>query len=118
MTKKLTHPSFGARKIYHVELNKPITKNDMQTLIDGIELEDGFARFDDIQFVEYFNDKKIVGVELHSGKNRIVRRMFEAMGYYVEKLDRVSFAGLTKKDLPRGRCRFLTEKEINFLKML
>ncbi len=118
MTKKLTHPSFGARKIYHVELDKPISKNDMQSLIDGIELEDGFARFDDIQFVEYFNDKKIVGVELHSGKNRIVRRMFEAMGYYVVKLDRVSFAGLTKKDLPRGRCRFLTEKEINFLKML
>jgi 23S rRNA pseudouridine2605 synthase len=118
MTKKLTHPSFGARKIYHVELNKPLTRNDMQSLLDGIELEDGFARFDDIQFVEYYNDKKVVGVELHSGKNRIVRRMFEAMGYYVEKLDRVSFAGLTKKDLPRGRCRFLTEKEINFLKML
>ena len=118
MTKKLTHPSFGARKIYHVELDKPITKNDMQSLLDGIELEDGFTRFDDIQFVEYFNDKRVVGVELHSGKNRIVRRMFEALGYYVEKLDRVSFAGLTKKDLPRGRCRFLTEKEINFLKML
>ena len=118
MTKKLTHPSFGARKIYHVELDKPLTRNDMQSLLDGIELEDGFARFDDIQFVEYYNDKKVVGVELHSGKNRIVRRMFEAMGYYVEKLDRVSFAGLTKKDLPRGRCRFLTEKEINFLKML
>ena len=118
MTKKLTHPSFGARKIYHVELDKPITKNDMQSLLDGIELEDGFTRFDDIQFVEYFNDKRVVGVELHSGKNRIVRRMFEALGYYVTKLDRVSFAGLTKKDLPRGRCRFLTEKEINFLKML
>lgn len=118
MTKKLTHPSFGARKIYHVELDKPLEKNDMQSLLNGIELEDGFSRFDDIQFVEYFNDKRIVGVELHSGKNRIVRRMFEAMGYYVVKLDRVSFAGLTKKDLPRGRCRFLTEKEINFLKML
>jgi 23S rRNA pseudouridine2605 synthase len=118
MTKKLTHPSFGARKIYHVELDKPLARNDMQSLLDGIELEDGFTRFDDIQFVEYYNDKKVVGVELHSGKNRIVRRMFEAMGYYVTKLDRVSFAGLTKKDLPRGRCRFLTEKEINFLKML
>ena len=118
MTKKLTHPSFGARKIYHVELDKPLARNDMQSLLDGIELEDGFTRFDDIQFVEYYNDKKVVGVELHSGKNRIVRRMFEAMGYYVVKLDRVSFAGLTKKDLPRGRCRFLTEKEINFLKML
>lgn len=118
MTKKLTHPSFGARKIYHVELDKPLSRNDMQSLLDGIELEDGFARFDDIQFVEYYNDKKVVGVELHSGKNRIVRRMFEALGYYVEKLDRVSFAGLTKKDLPRGRCRFLTEREINFLKML
>lgn len=118
MTKKLTHPSFGARKIYHVELDKPLTKNDMQALVDGIELEDGFTHFDDIQFVEYFNDKKVVGVELHSGKNRIVRRMFESLGYYVVKLDRVSFAGLTKKDLPRGRCRFLSEKEINFLKML
>lgn len=118
MTKKLTHPSFGARKIYHVELNKPLTKNDMKTLLSGVELEDGTSKFDDIQYVEGTNGRKTVGVELHSGKNRIVRRMFESLGYNVEKLDRVCFAGLTKKDLPRGRYRFLTEKEIAFLKMV
>ncbi len=116
LTKKLTHPSFGARKIYHVELNKPLTKADMQRLLDGIELEDGFTRFDDIQYVETANSKKVVGVELHSGKNRIVRRMFNHLEYDVEKLDRVSFAGLTKKDLPRGHYRFLNEKEVVLLK--
>lgn len=118
MTKKLTHPSFGAKKVYHVELNKPLTKNDMNTLLSGVELEDGTSKFDDIQYVEGTNGRKTVGVELHSGKNRIVRRMFESLGYNVEKLDRVCFAGLTKKDLPRGRYRFLTEKEIAFLKMV
>ncbi|MEE1096959.1 MAG: pseudouridine synthase, partial [Bacteroidales bacterium] len=117
LTKKLTHPSFGARKIYHVELDKPLTKADMQTLLDGVELEDGLACFDDIQYVENANSKKIVGVELHSGKNRIVRRMFNHLDYRVEKLDRVCFAGLTKKNLSRGHYRFLTEKEVAFLKM-
>ena len=117
LTKKLTHPSFGARKIYHVELDKPLTKADMQKLLDGVELEDGFSSFDDIQYVETANSKKVVGVELHSGKNRIVRRMFNHLDYNVEKLDRVCFAGLTKKNLSRGNYRFLTEKEVGFLKM-
>ncbi len=117
LTKKLTHPSFGARKLYHVELDKPVTKADMQRLLDGVELEDGFTRFDDIQYVETAGSKKVVGVELHSGKNRIVRRMFNHLDYNVEKLDRVSFAGLTKKNLPRGHYRFLSEKEVAFLKM-
>lgn len=117
LTKKLTHPSFGARKIYHVELDKPLTKADMQTLLNGVELEDGLANFDDIQYVETANSKKVVGVELHSGKNRIVRRMFNHLDYKVEKLDRVCFAGLTKKNLSRGNYRFLTEKEVGFLKM-
>lgn len=117
LTKKLTHPSYGARKIYHVELDKPVTKADMQTLLDGMELEDGIARVDDIQYVETANSKKVVGVELHSGKNRIVRRMFNHLGYKVEKLDRVCFAGLTKKDIPRGHYRFLDQKEVAFLKM-
>ena len=116
LTKKLTHPSFGARKIYHVELDKPLTKADMNLLCEGVELEDGIARFDDIQYVEGFNSKKVVGVELHSGKNRIVRRMFNHLDYKVEKLDRVFFAGLTKKNLTRGHYRFLTEQEVAFLK--
>ncbi len=117
LTKKLTHPSYGARKIYHVELDKSVTKADMQSLLDGVELEDGIARVDDIQYVETANSKKVVGVELHSGKNRIVRRMFNHLGYNVEKLDRVCFAGLTKKDIPRGHYRFLDQKEVAFLKM-
>lgn len=89
----------------------------MQTLLNGVELEDGLANFDDIQYVETANSKKVVGVELHSGKNRIVRRMFNHLDYKVEKLDRVCFAGLTKKNLSRGNYRFLTEKEVGFLKM-
>lgn len=115
LTKKLTHPSFGARKIYHVELDKALTKADMEALLEGIELEDGVSRVDDVQYVENANSRKVVGVELHSGKNRIVRRMFNHLGYNVEKLDRVCFAGLTKKDLPRGHYRFLTAKEVAFL---
>ena len=118
MTKKLTHPSFGARKIYHVELDKALTHADMQQIIDGIELEDGRIAADDIQYVGAGDDKKIVGIELHSGKNRIVRRIFASLGYEVFKLDRVAFAGLTKKNLPRGQFRFLTDKEVSFLKML
>ena len=94
-----------------------MTKADMQKLLDGVELEDGFSSFDDIQYVETANSKKVVGVELHSGKNRIVRRMFNHLDYNVEKLDRVCFAGLTKKNLSRGNYRFLTEKEVGFLKM-
>ncbi len=118
MAKKLTHPSTGVYKIYHVELNKPVTRDDMQKMLDGITLEDGEIHVDDVQYVTAANDKRVVGVELHSGKNRIVRRIFEHLGYEVHKLDRVVFAGLTKKDLPRGRYRELTEKEVSFLKMI
>ena len=120
LAKRLTHPSTQVYKIYQVELNKPVTKEDMKKLLDGIELEDGPMHVDDIQYVAQGGsiDKRIVGVELHSGRNRIVRRLFEALGYEVHKLDRTVFAGLTKKDLPRGRWRELTEKEVGFLKMI
>ena len=118
MAKKLTHPSSNIYKIYQVELDKPVTRDDMRKMMEGVELEDGPIHVDDVQYVEGLNDKRVVGVELHSGKNRIVRRIFEHLGYSVHKLDRVVFAGLTKKDLPRGRYRELTEKEINYLKMI
>lgn len=118
LAKKLTHPSSNIYKIYHVELDKPVTREDMRKMMEGVELEDGPVHVDDVQYVEGMNDKRVVGVELHSGKNRIVRRIFEHLGYSVHKLDRVVFAGLTKKDLPRGRYRELTEKEINYLKMI
>ena len=118
LTKKLTHPSSNVYKIYHVELDKAVTREDMRKMMEGIELEDGPVHVDDVQYVEGLGDKRVVGVELHSGKNRIVRRIFEHLGYSVHKLDRVVFAGLTKKDLPRGRYRELTEKEINYLKMI
>src|SRR5574344_1577456 len=118
LTKKLTHPSFGARKIYSAELDKPLSKADLEQLLSGVELEDGPSHADQVEYAMDGSDKKKVGVELHSGKNRIVRRMFEALGYEVVKLDRVSFAGLTKKALPRGAWRFLTDQEVAFLKML
>ncbi len=116
MAKKLTHPRYQAKKIYHVELNKPVTKEDMERLLKGVDLEDGKTRVDEVAYIENGSSSE-VGVEIHSGKNRIVRRLFEAMGYVVVKLDRVQFAGLTKKDLPRGFYRHLTEQEISFLKM-
>lgn len=116
MAKKLTHPRYQAKKIYHVELNKAVTKEDMERLLRGVDLEDGKTRVDEVQYIENGNSTE-VGVEIHSGKNRIVRRLFEAMGYVVVKLDRVQFAGLTKKDLPRGYYRHLTEQEVSFLKM-
>lgn len=118
LARRLTHPSTGVYKIYHVELNKPLAHEDMQRILDGIELEDGPIHADDVQYVEGADDKRVVGVALHSGKNRIVRRIFEHLGYEIHKLDRVVFAGLTKKDLPRGRYRELTEKEVAFLKMI
>jgi 23S rRNA pseudouridine2605 synthase len=116
MAKKLTHPRFKASKIYQVELNKKVVPNDLKRLTSGVDLEDGTTRFDAASFIDE-EDAKLVGVELHSGKNRVVRRAFEALGYTVQKLDRVTFAGLTKKDLPRGMYRHLTEKEVAFLKM-
>ena len=116
MAKKLTHPKHRALKIYHAELNKPVSREHLQQLLKGIDLEDGRTNFDAAEYVKEGNSRE-VGVEIHSGKNRIVRRMFEALGYDVVKLDRVQFAGLTKKDLPRGMYRHLTEKEVSFLKM-
>ncbi len=116
MTAKLTHPKFDVRKVYHVTLDKKLTTEDYRTLNEGFELADGFIKPDAIEFVG--TGKFEVGVEIHSGRNRIVRRMFEHLGYEVVKLDRVAFAGLTKKDLPRAKFRFLTEKEVSFLKML
>ena len=116
LAKKLTHPKHKASKMYHVELNKKVVPGDLQKLLNGVELEDGTSRFDKAEFASE-EDAKQVGVELHSGKNRIVRRTFEALGYKVIKLDRVMFAGLTKKDLPRGTYRHLGEKEVAFLRM-
>jgi 23S rRNA pseudouridine2605 synthase len=118
LAKKLTHPKYKIKKVYHVFLNKSLTKNDMITLGNGVELNDGFIQPDKIAYVTGEDDKKQIGVELHSGRNRIVRRMFEHLDYKVVKLDRVFFAGITKKDLPRGKWRFLTEKEVNLLKRL
>lgn len=116
MAKKLTHPSHGARKIYHVGLDKPFAKADMEALLQGLTLEDGPVEVDDAEYVEDTHRKE-VGVQIHSGRNRIVRRIFEHLGYKVCKLDRVLFAELTKKNLARGEWRFLTEAEVNFLKM-
>lgn len=116
LAKKLTHPKYKAGKIYQVELDKRVSKEDLNKLTSGVLLEDGTSQFDKAEFIDN-KDAHHVGVELHSGKNRIVRRTFEALGYTVVKLDRVVFAGLTKKDLPRGRYRHLTEKEVGFLRM-
>lgn len=113
---KLTHPKHNIKKLYHVSLNKKIKPDDFLKLADGIELEDGFIKPDVMEFVG--EGRKDIGIEIHSGRNRIVRRMFEQLGYEVVKLDRVTFAGLTKKDIGRGKWRFLNQKEINFLKML
>ncbi len=118
LTTKLTHPSHGVKKLYHVELDKPLSKNDLLKIMGGVELEDGMVAPDKIVWVKDEPSNRFVGIELHSGKNRIVRRIFEHMGYEVVRLDRVMFAGLTKKDLPRGKWRFLDEKEVNILKML
>lgn len=119
MTKKLTHPASNIFKVYHVELDKPIKTEHMKEIAEGLELEDGFIKVDAIAYDdEGAGDKRMVGVELHSGKNRVVRRLFEHFEYEVRRLDRVIFAGLTKKDLPRGRWRFLTEEEVNMLKVM
>jgi 23S rRNA pseudouridine2605 synthase len=118
LAKKLTHPKHRVRKVYQVTLDKPLTKTDMQKIVDGLTLEDGEIIVDKIAYVDGSDNKKEVGIQLHSGRNRIVRRIFEHLGYEVLKLDRVVFAGLTKKDLPRGRWRRLTPKEVDFLKMI
>ncbi|MBX2972206.1 MAG: RNA-binding S4 domain-containing protein [Flavobacteriales bacterium] len=114
LAKKLTHPSHGAEKIYHATLDKSLTKADLEKLVAGVQLDDGPAVADEASYV-VGGTRKEVGLKIHMGRNRVVRRMFEALGYEVVKLDRVVFAGLTKKDLPRGKWRHLTEKEVLFL---
>lgn len=115
LSDKLTHPSHRVKKIYQVSLDKPLTKNDMLRIAEGIELEDGLIAADAINYVE--GNKSEIGLEIHSGRNRIVRRIFEHLGYRVKRLDRVFFAGITKKNVSRGKWRFLSEKEVQFLKM-
>ena len=116
LASKLTHPKFVKKKIYHVWTDKDIAEEVMQRIADGIELEDGPIHADAISYATE-TDRNQAGIEIHSGRNRIVRRIFESLGYHVTKLDRVYFAGLTKKNLPRGRWRYLTQEEVNFLKM-
>ena len=116
LASKLTHPKYLKKKIYHVYLDKNVTAHDLQQITEGIQLEDGEIKADDVQYA-HPTDKKQVGIEIHSGKNRIVRRIFEALGYRVQKLDRVQFAGLTKKNLKRGDWRYLTEEEVDRLRM-
>ena len=116
LAKKLTHPSSEVPKLYHVILDKPLTKNDMLRISEGIELDDGPIAADTIAYDQDDDSKKSIGIELHSGRNRIVRRIFEHLGYEVIKLDRVMFAGLDKYKLPRGEWRFLTDLEVVNLK--
>ncbi len=116
LASKLTHPKFVKKKIYQVWTDKDITEEDMQRIADGITLDDGEIHADAISYVSE-TDRNQAGIEIHSGRNRIVRRIFESLGYRVTKLDRVYFAGLTKKNLPRGRWRYLTQEEVNFLRM-
>ena len=116
LSKRLTHPSHKMRKVYQASLDKPIEKNHLDNIAIGIELEDGPIAADEISYIKQ-EQKTEVGIEIHSGKNRIVRRIFEHFGYRVKKLDRVYFAGLTKKNLQRGKWRFLSEKEVQYLKM-
>ena len=116
LASKLTHPKFLKKKIYHVHLDKNVTAHDMQQIAEGITLDDGEIKADAIEYASE-TDKKQVGIEIHSGKNRIVRRIFESLGYKVTKLDRVQFAGLTKKNVRRGDWRYLTEEEVDRLRM-
>ena len=116
LASKLTHPKFLKKKIYHVYLDKAVTAHDMQQIAEGITLDDGDIKADAIDYASE-TDKKQVGIEIHSGKNRIVRRIFESLGYKVVKLDRVQFAGLTKKNIRRGDWRYLTEEEVDRLRM-
>ena len=113
LTQKLCHPSYNIKKVYHVTLDKPLTKADFEKIVAGVDLEDGKAIVDEIAYLEKKNE---LGLEIHSGRNRIVRRIFESLGYVVEKLDRMMYAGLTKKNLPRGKWRFLDPREVVLLK--
>jgi len=118
IAKKLSHPKYGIKKIYHVELDRSLSRSDLEKIRVGFELDDGKVEVDKIEHIEDSKSKKELGVELHSGKNRVVRRIFEHLEYKVVKLDRVFYAGLTKKNLTRGHWRFLEEHEVNLLKMI
>jgi 23S rRNA pseudouridine2605 synthase len=117
LAQKLTHPSYEIKKIYEVTLDKPVTKADMEAIAAGVELEDGFIAADAVSYLSN-TSKNVIGIEIHSGRNRIVRRIFEHLGYDVRHLDRVMFANLTKKNVDRGKWRFLAEKEVRTLKFL
>lgn len=117
LAQKLTHPSYEIKKIYEVTLDKPVTKADLESIATGIELEDGFIAADAVSYLSN-TSKNVIGIEIHSGRNRIVRRIFEHLGYDVRHLDRVMFANLTKKNVDRGKWRFLAEKEVRTLKFL
>ena len=116
LASKLTHPQYLKKKVYHVWLDKNVTAADMRLIADGVTLDDGEIRADAIEYASE-TERKQLGIEIHSGRNRIVRRIFESLGYKVLKLDRVFFAGLTKKNVRRGDWRFLTEQEVNMLRM-
>lgn len=115
LSQRLTHPSHEIKKVYHITLNRPLERKDFETILKGVTLEDGLAPVDSLAYADS-KDKTQIGIEIHSGRNRIVRRIFEHLGYEVKNLDRVIFAGLTKKNVERGKWRFLTEKEIRDLK--
>jgi 23S rRNA pseudouridine2605 synthase len=117
LTQKLSHPSYQVKKVYEVTLDRPLEKKDFEKLMNGVTLEDGFVAPDAMGYADA-KDKKIIGIEIHSGRNRIVRRMFEFLGYDVRNLDRVLFANLTKKNVDRGKWRYLNEKEVRLLKFL
>lgn len=117
LSQKLAHPKHEIKKVYHVVLDKPLAKDDFEAIVNGVQLEDGMANVDAIAYTDN-NDKTQVGLEIHSGRNRIVRRIFEHLGYDVRGLDRVMYAGLTKKNVQRGKWRFLSEKEVRILKYL
>jgi 23S rRNA pseudouridine2605 synthase len=115
LTGKLTHPKYNRKKIYHVFLDKPVAKNDLFLLTEGIDIDGEMITADAVSYADP-EDRTQIGIEIHSGQNRIIRRIFEKLGYQVSRLDRVYFAGLTKKNLPRGKWRFLNDKEISMLK--
>ncbi len=117
LAQKLTHPSFEVKKIYEVTLDKPVTKKDLESIMTGVTLEDGFVKADEVGYADP-KDKTVIGIEIHSGRNRIVRRIFEHLGYDVKALDRVMFANLTKKNVDRSKWRFLNEKEVRLLKFM
>jgi 23S rRNA pseudouridine2605 synthase len=117
LTQKLSHPSYQVKKVYEVTLDRPLEKKDFEKLLNGVTLEDGFVAPDALGYADA-KDKKLIGIEIHSGRNRIVRRMFEFLGYDVKNLDRVLFANLTKKNVDRGKWRYLNEKEVRLLKFL